>query len=110
MGWKCYFFWVDSSLSVFADNRRKDILVLGEGPEVEAKHFINIIKYFINITKSSETVCLSLHYCGSNSLLYTNIVKTYQFKVKNSKVNSYPLCLCNIWKDITVGHIKMAKF
>ena len=50
--------------------------------------------------------CLSLHYNGSNSFLYVNCVKIYQFKVKDSEIKPYPLCLCNISNESTTDNIK----
>ena len=49
---------------------------------------------------------LSLHYNGSNSFLFVNAVKIYQFKAKDSEVNPYPLCLGNISKDFTLDNRK----
>lgn len=43
----------------------------------------------------------SLHYNKSNSLLYTFDVKQYQFKDKDSEINSHPRCLDNISKGFT---------
>ena len=36
------------------------------------------------------------NYNESNSVLYVNVVKTYQFKAKDFKIKPYPLCLDNI--------------
>ena len=40
-------------------------------------------KYSIDITQSKKKMCLSLHYSGTNSVLYANGVKIYQFKAKD---------------------------
>ena len=45
-------------------------------------------KYFINTTRSSEIFCLSLHYNGTNSILYANGVKIYQFKPKQKSISN----------------------
>ena len=47
---------------------------------------------------------LSLHFNGSNSFLFFNAVKMYQFKAKDIK--PYPLCLGNTSKDFTLDNIK----
>ena len=51
---------VDSSLSVHADNRKKDILVLGEGTtdglDITAATVKD--KYSVNITRSRKKICL----------------------------------------------------
>ena len=39
---------------------------------------------------------LSIHYNGSNSFLFVNAVKMYQFKAKDSEMKPYPLCRGNI--------------
>ena len=44
---------------------------------------------------------LSLHYNGSNSFLFVNTTKMYQFKAKHSKIEKNYLCLSNISKDFT---------
>ena len=42
---------------------------------------------------------VNLHCNGSNSFLYVNAVKMYQFKAKGSEIKPYPLWLGNISKD-----------
>ena len=43
---------------------------------------------------------------GSNSFLFVNATKIYQFKAKDSNIKKYPLCLGNISKDFTANNIK----
>ena len=50
--------------------------------------------------------CLSLHYSGSNSFLFPNATKIYQFKPKDSEIEKYPMCLGNISKDFTANNMK----
>ena len=64
------------------------------------------VKYFINFTQSGKRFVLSLHYNRSNSFLFVNAKKVYQFKVKNSEIKDYALCLDNISKDFTINNIK----
>ena len=47
-----------------------------------------------------------MHYNGSNSFLFVNAVKMYQFKAKDSDIKRYPLCLGNISKGYTLGNMK----
>ena len=61
--------------------------------------------YSINFTKSKRKFCLNLHYNESNSYLFVNFTKTYQFKAKNSEKNPYPLCLANNSRDFVVNNI-----
>ena len=49
---------------------------------------------------------LSLHYNGSNSFLFVNAEKLYQFKAKDLEMNQYPLCYSNISKDFTLNNMK----
>ena len=80
-------FRVGSSSSLHVIIRTKDTLLPGEDPtdELDDATITAEIKYSINITKSRKKSCLSLHYKASNSFLYANGVKIYQFKGKKLK-------------------------
>ena len=58
---------------------------------VEAKHPINFIK-------SGKRFVLMLNHNGSNSFLFVNATKIYQFKTKNSEKKR--LCLQVIFQNI----------
>ena len=49
---------------------------------------------------------LSSRHNGSNSFLFANTVKMYQFKAKDSQIKPYRLFLGNISKDFTVNNLK----
>ena len=49
---------------------------------------------------------LSLHYNGSNNFLFIDDTKICQFKVEDSEIKPYPLCLGNISKDFTINNMK----
>ena len=109
-GCKNVIFWIDSSSSVHTDNKKSDMLLLGEGRTqwlgdttitVEAK-------YCISFSRSGRKLCLRLHYSESNSFLFANATKIFQFKAKNSEIKPYPLCLGNISKDFTPNNMKKA--
>ena len=69
------------SSSVHIDNKGKDILILGKGPTQGLKHMLAAeTQYSINFTRPGIKFCLSLHYNGSNSFLFVNATKIYQFK------------------------------
>ena len=70
------------NLSVHIDNRKKYILILGDGPTTEAI-------YSINFRQLNKKLCLGLHYNGSNSFLFVNATKIYQFKEKDSEIKKY---------------------
>ena len=60
--------------------------------------------YPINLTQSNN----NLHYNGSNSYLFVNDTKIYQFKAKDSEMKDYALFLGNISKYFTNNNIKKA--
>ena len=78
--------WVDMSSSVHVDDKRKDILILGE----ESTRGLNYTtlteeaKYPISFTQPNKTFVLILHYNGTNSFLFVNVTKIYQFKAKKT--------------------------
>ena len=96
------------SSSVHVDNKGKDILILGEGPTqgLNDTKFPAEAKYPINFTQSGKRFVLSLHYNGSNSFLFVNSTKVYQFNAKNPETKDYALCLGNVSKDFTINNIK----
>ena len=80
------------SSSVYIDNKGKDILILGEGPiqRLDDTSLIVEAKYTIYFTQPE--ILLSLHYNLSNSFLFANATKVYQFKEKNSEIKDYAMC------------------
>ena len=66
------------------DNKKKDILVLGEGPtqELDDTTITAEAKYSISLSRSERKFCLSLSNNRSNSFLFVNATKTFQFKGK----------------------------
>ena len=63
-------------------------------------------EYSNSFSAQQKKFCLRLHYNGSNSFLFVNIIRIYQFKAKNLELNAYPLCLSNISKDFMVSNMK----
>ena len=60
----------------------------------------------INFTQSGKRFALCLHYNGSKSFLFVNATKTCKFKVKNTEVKDYALCLSIIVsKDFTIDNM-----
>ena len=76
----------------------RGILIFGKGPTQGSNNTILTAeaKYPINFTQSGKRFVLSLHYNGSNSFLFVNATKVYQFKAKNSEIKDYALCLGNV--------------
>ena len=90
----------DMSSSVHVDNCWKDILIIGKGP-TQGSDYTTLTaegKYPINFTQSGKRFLLSLYYNGSNSFLFVNATKVYQFKAKNSEIKDYALCFGNVSK------------
>ena len=78
------------SSSAHVDNEGKDILILGERPTqgLDDTTLTAEAKYPINFIQSVKRFVLSLHYNGSNSFLFVNAKKVYQFKVKKIRNKS----------------------
>ena len=99
-------FGVDNSSSVHIHNKKKDILVLREGPTQGLDNtIITTAKYSINFTGGRKKFCFSLHYNGSNSF-FNNAKKIYKFKTKTLEIKPYLLCLGNIKNNFTVNKMK----
>ena len=62
--------------------------------------------YSTNFTKDNITFCLSLHYDGDNSYLFVNGKEFINFKAKDSKIVSCPLCLGNISKHFSSSEMR----
>ena len=95
------------SSSVLIDQKGKYILVLGIGPTqgLDDTTLTAEAQYSINFSRSNRKFCLSLHYNGSNSFLFVNATKIYQFKAKDSEIKKYPLCLGNISGDFSANNM-----
>ena len=98
MGKNAIIFRVNLSSSVHIVNKNKDILILGKGPthRLDNTTLTAEAEYSINFSRSRRKFCLSFHYNGSNTFLFVNGTKMYQFKARNSEITPYPLCLGNI--------------
>ena len=85
----------DTSSSVRIYNIKKETLIIGEGQTQGLDDTTGTAEaeYSINFTEQGKKFCLSLHYNGSNSYLFVNEVKIYQFKAKVSGIIAYPPCL-----------------
>ena len=51
-----------------------------------------------------------MHYNGANSYLFVNGTKIIKFKVKDSEILAYSLCLGNISKDWSQDNMKKTGF
>ena len=94
--------------SVHIDNKNKGILIVGEGPTqgFDVTTLTAEAKYPINFTQLRKRFVLNSHYNGSNSFLFVNATKIYQFKAKDFEIKDYTLCLGSISKDFTINNMK----
>ena len=85
MGKKVIIFGADVSSSVHIDNKGKDTLILGKGPNKILNDTTLTAEaiYSVNFTQPNKRFVLGLHYNGSNSFLFPNATKIYQFKTKD---------------------------
>ena len=76
------------SSSVTVDYKKKDILILGEGPTqgLDGTTLTTQKKYSINFTQNNKRFCLSLHYNEANSYLFVNGTEIIKLKAKVSEV------------------------
>ena len=78
-------FGADMSSSVYVDNKGKYILILGGRPTqgLDDTTLTAQAIYPFDFTQSGNRFVLSIHHNGSNSFLFVNATKVYQFKEKN---------------------------
>ena len=67
-------FAVDNSSTYYADNRKNNFLVVGEGDTFCINRSLGELekKFSINFSKTKTKFCLRLHYSGCNSYLFVN--------------------------------------
>ena len=96
------------SSSVYIDNKKNDILILGKRPTpgLDDNTLTAEAQYSINFSRSNRKLCLSPHYNGSNSFLFVSATKIYQYKAKGSEIKKYPFCLGNISGDFSANNMK----
>ena len=104
-------FGAGMSSSVHIGQKNQDILILGEGPTqvLDDTTLTAEGNYPISFTQPRKRFVLSLHYNRSNSFLFVNATKIYQFKTKDSEVKYYTLCLGNSSKNFTINNMKKTK-
>ena len=111
VGQNILIFEADMSSSAHINNKKKDILVLGEGPTQGLEHTLAAEKiYSINFAATRKKFCLSLEYNGENSYLFVNGTEICKFKVKDSKIVATPLCLGKVSKKWSVDYMKKTGF
>ena len=78
---------VGNSSPVHINTKKKDVLVLGEGPTqgIDYTAITAEAKYSINFSRSRKFFCLSLHYNGSNVFYFANGTKYINLKQNTLK-------------------------
>ena len=86
----------------------RDTLILGKGPMpgLDDTTLTAEAKYAISFTQLQKRFALCLHYNGSNSFLFINNTKIYQFKAKDSEIKDYTLRLGISSKDFITSNMK----
>ena len=107
-GRNCIIFGVDMSHATHVHNKKKGILILGEGPTpgLDGTKLTSEKMYSVKFTENKKTFCLSFHYDGTNSYLFVYGTKLQKFKEKDSQIVATPLCLENVSKEFSVDNTK----
>ena len=85
LGRNVIIFEADTSSSVHANNKTKNILVLGKD-FVQGLDNTTIYAEKLNslsFTENDKKFCLSLHYNGADSYLFVNGTEIYKFKARD---------------------------
>ena len=87
-GRNCIIFGVDTSYATHVHNKKKGILILGEGPTLglDGTKLTSEKMYSVKFTENKKTFCLSFHYNGTNSYLFVYGTKLQKFKEKILKL------------------------
>ena len=107
-GRNCIIFEADISSSAHVDNKKKYILILGQGPTqgLDGTTLTAEKLYSINFTENNKKFCLSLHYNSDNSYLLVNGKEIHKFKAKDAEIVPNILCLGKILEDFLVANMK----
>ena len=96
------------SSSVNVDNKKKYILILGEGPTqgLDDTTLTAEKMYSTDFTVSRKKFCISFHYNGANSYLFVNSTEIYKLKEKDSEIVANELSPGNISEEFSVANMK----
>ena len=104
-------FGLDMTNSKHANNKTKDVLVLGHGliQKIDDTTIYVEKMYSPNFTVANKTFCLSLHYNGDDSCIFVNSKEVTKLKVKKESVVE-KLSLGNISADFNQADRKSTGF
>ena len=90
------------SSSANANNKTKNVLVIGEGITQGLDNTILTAEKLcsINFTATKKKFCLGLYYNGADSS-FVNGTEIIKFKAKDSEIVAGPVCLGNISEDFS---------
>ena len=91
-GRNCIILEANMSSSAYANNKTKNMLVLGKD-FVQGLGNTTIYAeklYMINFTENNKKFCLNLHYNGDNSYLFVNGTEIHKLKAKDSEIVTTP--------------------
>ena len=92
------------SSSGHGDNKKKDILILGE-VQTQGLHNTTLTAekhYSINFIENGKNFVLRLHHNGVNSYVFVNGVEIIKFKAKDSEIKPTPLHEVKASKNFSV--------
>ena len=80
-------FDADMRPSVYIDNKKNNILILGKDPTqgLDVTTLTAEKLYSISFTEHDKKFCLNLHYNGANSYLFVYGAEIIKFKANNSR-------------------------
>ena len=91
-----------------ADNKKKDILIIGPMQGLDNTALTAEKEYAIYFSDQYRKLCSNLHYNGVNSL-FVNGVEINKFKAKDSAINPTSLYLANVSKTFSTTTDNMKK-
>ena len=111
LGENVIIFGADMSSYVHVDNKGKDILILGEGLTQGLDDTTLTVEANIPLNLYNQIEDLYLVYVIMEAKLFYLLMlqKIYQFKVNDSEIKKYTLCLGNVSKDFTINNMKKKK-
>ena len=94
--------------SVHVDNKKKDVLMLIEGPTqgLNGTTLTAEKKYLIKFTENNKKFCLIWNYNVENSHVFVYNKETITFRSKDSEINPILSCLGNISKEFSADNMK----
>ena len=96
------------SSSIHPDNKKKDVLVLGNDPtqRSDSTRLTAEKKNSAIFTENNKNICLSLHDNEANSYLFVTGTDIIKPKAKDTEIVATPLSLANISNKFSADNMK----